>query len=65
MRNNQYPRRGSSNSERPTGLYLQYLNRLIEKRRASGETLPDLHDDEYWDERRRNEAMKELPRKAA
>jgi hypothetical protein len=53
VRNQRPQRRGSSNSERPTGLYLQYLNRLIEKRRASGETLPDLHDDEYWEARRK------------
>jgi hypothetical protein len=55
MRNNQpRPRRGSSDS-RPQGFYLAYLNRLIEKRRASGETLPDLHDDEYWQARRKPE----------
>jgi hypothetical protein len=63
---NRRPQRpGSSNSERPTGFYLQYLNRLIEKRRASGETLPDLHDDEYWEARRKAEQDKTDLKRAA
>lgn len=50
---------------RPSGFYLEYLNRLIDRRNAQGKPLPELHDDEYWRKRREDEAMKDLPRKAA
>jgi hypothetical protein len=54
-------RRFRSPPPRPSGFYLQYLNDLIAKRRASGKPLAELHDDEYWNERRRNEALKDQP----
>jgi hypothetical protein len=35
------------------GLYVQYLERLAVKREAAGlPPAPDVHDDEYWSERR-------------
>jgi hypothetical protein len=53
---------------RPGGLYLAYLNDLIErnraKREAQGQPPASDNDDEYWNERRRNEALKDLPRAA-
>jgi hypothetical protein len=50
---------------RPGGFYLAYLNDLIERNRRNGKHIPDVADDEYWRQRREDEALKQLPRKAA
>jgi hypothetical protein len=51
--------------KRPTGPYLAYLNRLIEKRHAQGKPpAPDVADDEYWNTWRKNNKI-EQPKKAA
>jgi hypothetical protein len=39
---------------RPAGLYLQYLNRLIEENRWKGTPAKDVADEEYWNIWRRN-----------
>ena len=68
MRNNrQYPRRGSS-TERPTGFYLQYLERLIEKRAKGrkGEPQPDpAKEESYWRERERLNTERQNYKRAA
>ena len=60
--NNQSPRRGSS-SERPTGFYLAYLEKLIAKRASERrEQADDLEFEEaYWRNRERLHAEKNLP----
>jgi phage terminase Nu1 subunit (DNA packaging protein) len=69
MRNRRNRFRGSSDSNRPTGFYLEYLERLIAKRAAERRERP--HDPEaeerYWRERERlhAEATKQLPLKKA
>jgi hypothetical protein len=45
--------------------YLEYLQRYGDRRRAEGHEAPDIADSEYWEHRRRNEEMKNQPRKAA
>jgi hypothetical protein len=56
-------RRGSFGNR---GFYVAYIERLIERRAANGEPpAPENFSNEYWDERRRNEALKELPLKKA
>jgi hypothetical protein len=64
--NNQYSRRGSS-SERPTGFYLQYLERLIAKRAAErSEQAADLESEErYWRNRERLHAERQQFKRAA
>jgi hypothetical protein len=66
-KNNQYPRRGSS-TERPTGFYLQYLERLIEKRakERKAESPPDPDKEEsYWRERERLNTERQNYKRAA
>lgn len=64
--NNQYPRRGSS-SERPSGFYLQYLERLIAKRAAERrEQAEDLASEEaYWRNRERLHEEEQQYKRAA
>ena len=59
--NNQPPRRGSS-SERPTGFYLAYLEKLIAKRASERpEQADDLEFEEaYWRNRERLHVEKNL-----
>lgn len=45
--------------------YLDYLMRLADERDAKGNDASDVADDQYWNERRRNEALKDLPLKKA
>jgi hypothetical protein len=64
-RNSNEPRqrRGSFGTK---GFYVSYIEKLIQRRADAGlPPAPDNCDDEYWEHRRRNEAMKRLPRKAA
>ena len=56
--------------KRPRGLYMQYLDRLIEENRAKREAqglppVPDVADDEFWRKRREDQLMKDQPKKAA
>jgi hypothetical protein len=51
--------------KRPTGFYLRYLERLIEENRAKRRHMPDVADDAYWQKRREDEVMKDLPLKKA
>ena len=51
--------------KRPRGLYMQYLDKLIEDNRRKGKHIPDVADDAYWQKRREDELMKDQPRKAA
>jgi hypothetical protein len=53
----------ADSANRPTWKpYMQYLERLADGRAARGEApAPDVAPQAYWDERRRNEALKELP----
>jgi hypothetical protein len=67
MRNsNQHPRRGSS-TERPSGFYLQYLERLIAKRAAGrAEQAADLESEErYWRQREQEHAERQNYKRAA
>jgi hypothetical protein len=44
----------SDNSKRPKGFYVQYIERLIQRREAEGKpSASDIAPAEYWDERRR------------
>ena len=65
MRNsNTYPRR----VERPTGFYLQYLERLIQKRakERKGEQQPDPDSEEkYWREREKLNTERQNYKRAA
>jgi hypothetical protein len=61
MRNNRWKHM----PPRPGGFYLAYLNQLIEDNRRKGKHIPDVADDEFWQKRREDEALKQLPRKAA
>ena len=38
---------------------------LYDRKRAEGEESPDIAPQSYWDKRREDEALKDLPRKAA
>jgi hypothetical protein len=62
------PRHWRHVPERPRGFYAAYLDELIERNRAKREAqgLPPASDDddEYWNERRRNEALKDQPKAA-
>jgi hypothetical protein len=44
--------------------YLEYLQRYGDHKRANGEQITDIAPPEYWDERRRNEALKDKPKAA-
>jgi hypothetical protein len=56
-------RRGSFGTK---GFYVSYIERLIQRRAERGEPpASEVHDSDYWEHRRRNEAMKELPLKKA
>jgi hypothetical protein len=48
--------------QRPTGLYLAYINELIAQNHSKRD---DAADDEYWNRRRENELLKDKPREAA
>jgi hypothetical protein len=51
---------------RPEGFYSRYLRQLHERRERDG--LPpatDIAPQSYWDERKRNEELKQLPLKKA
>jgi hypothetical protein len=55
-----------SNDNRPVGFYMKYLQRLAERRAATGKPPePDIAPEEYWRQRREYEAMKDLPLKKA
>jgi hypothetical protein len=56
----------NDNSNRPTGLYVKYLQRLHEQREQAGLLpAPDICDSEYWDQRRRDELLKQQSREGA
>jgi hypothetical protein len=40
----------------PRGFYSAYLEHLADRREATGEKAPDIYDDAYWRERRKNHA---------
>jgi hypothetical protein len=69
MRNRRSRFRGSSDSSRPSGFYLEYLEKLIAKRAKERRQQPDDPEAEerYWRERERlhAEATRELPPYAA
>jgi hypothetical protein len=69
MRNSNTPRqrRGSSNSERPTGFYLAYLEKLIAKRAAERREQPNdpQAEEHYWRERERLHAERQQLKRAA
>jgi hypothetical protein len=53
-------------NNKPTGFYVRYLQRIAEQRERAG--LPpaaDICDNAYWANRRRDEELKQQPRKAA
>jgi hypothetical protein len=61
MRNSDTPRdrRGSFGTK---GFYVAYIERRIQRRADAGlPPAPDIADQAYWDERRRNEAEKNEP----
>ena len=45
--------------------FTEYLQRYGDRKRAEGEGSPDIAPQSYWDKRREDEALKDLPRKAA
>jgi hypothetical protein len=47
---------------RPRGLYLEYINQLIERGHSKRD---DAADNESWNRRRENELMKDKPSEAA
>ena len=52
-------------NNRPEGFYSRYLRKLGEQREARGEPpAPDVAPAEYWEQRRRNEALKDQQPKA-
>jgi hypothetical protein len=53
------------NDNRPIGLYVKYLQRIAEQRERAGlPPAPDICDDSYWQQRRRDEELKQQPRAA-
>jgi hypothetical protein len=45
-----------------SGFYVTYLEKLHRQREADGlPPAPDIADSEYWETRRRNEELKQLP----
>jgi hypothetical protein len=58
---NTYPRRGSS-----SGFYVEYIERLIQRRAAKGEQKADLDaEEQYWRERERLHAERQQIKRAA
>jgi hypothetical protein len=54
-----------NDSNRPVGFYIRYLQRLHEQRERAGlSPAADICDDAYWQERKRNEELKQQPRAA-
>jgi hypothetical protein len=52
-----------TNDKHPEGFYSRYLRILGERRVAEGKPpAADICDDDYWQERQRNEALKQEPR---
>jgi hypothetical protein len=47
--------------ERPRGLYAAYLDELIERNRRKRDPATDIADESYWHQRRKDEALKDLP----
>jgi hypothetical protein len=59
-------RSAMSDSHRPVGFYVRYLQRIAEQREQAGlPPSPDIAPPEYWQRRREDEATKEWPRKKA
>jgi hypothetical protein len=57
-------RRRFRSPERRRGFYAAYLDELIERNRRNGKHIPDVADQAYWDERRRNDELKDQPKAA-
>lgn len=55
----------SDTTQRPVGFYVRYLQKLIERREASGRPpAADIAPDAYWNQRRLNkQQFEEFPRK--
>jgi hypothetical protein len=43
--------RDDVNANRPTGLYVKYIQRMMERRIAAGLPIDDICPNEYWAER--------------
>jgi hypothetical protein len=53
------------NRPEPEGLYCKYIRQLGERRAAEGKPpAEDICGDDYWQQRKRNEELKQLPRAA-
>jgi hypothetical protein len=51
----------ASDDNRPTGLYVKYLQRLHEQREQAGQpSAPDVGDDAYWQRRRELEDKEKI-----
>ena len=51
-----------TNDKHPEGFYSRYLRILGERRAAEGKPpAADICDSQYWGQRRRNEALKDIP----
>ena len=48
------------------GFYIRYLQRIAEQRERDGRSpAEDICDDDYWQQRKRDEELKQEPRKDA
>jgi hypothetical protein len=55
-----------ADDNRPTWKpFTEYIERWGDRRRAEGKKTPNVADNQYWEERRKFEAMKDQPKKAA